>query len=418
MSPPNPPDAWRGPIRWLLVIQALSMGAMEMTGPFWPLFLRELTPLPRVPFAWVASAAYFAPMAATLLTAPWWGRLSDRVGAKPMILRALIALAASQLWSVYADSAASVLLARTVQGGLAGFLAAAQVYAMRVAPADARRRVFADLQTVTACGSFMAPPVGAWLVGWMGFRLANTAGAIVILACIPLAMLCLPSVKPAPRRASDTVADAPATAHPPAPAALGSLVVGLLLGTVAVQAARIMPQGFLAPYITETLHGSVMLAGLAYSATATSLALSARWWARLFAGLPVHRTLGHVCLLTALCGATALWQGYAHSEIGFLAARLAWGLCLGGLLPVLNSLVAESSPEDRQGFVLGLCSSAAKGGALIGLGVAALATGLFGWRAGFVAMAAMYGAALVALLVIRHAASPGTAPRMARAQRV
>lgn len=407
MNPSTDAGAWRRAIRWLLVIQALSMGAMEMTGPFWPLFLRELAPVPHVPFAWVASAAYFAPMAATLLTAPWWGRLADRVGAKPMILRALIALAASQLWTVYADSAASVLLARTVQGGLAGFLAAAQVYAMRVAPADARRRVFADLQTVTACGSFMAPPVGAWLVGATGFRLANTTGAAIILACIPLAMLCLPSTSPAPRRQAPLTATSAAAAPTP----LGGLVIGLLLGTMAVQAARIMPQAFLAPYITETLHGSVMLAGIAYSATAATLALSARWWARRFAGLPIHLMLGRVCALAAVCAATALWQGYAQGETGFIAARLAWGLCLGGLLPVLNSLVAEASPEDRQGFALGLCSSAAKGGALVGLGVAAVSTGLFGWRAGFVAMAAVYGVALVTLLFVRWAATPAaTAP--------
>ncbi|WP_439889932.1 rhizoferrin export MFS transporter [Ralstonia sp. 25C] len=406
-------DAWRSAIRWLLIIQALSMGAMEMTGPFWPLFLRELTPVPHVPFAWVASAAYFAPMAATLLTAPWWGRLADRVGAKPMILRALVALAASQLWSVYADSAASVLLARTVQGGLAGFLAAAQIYAMRVAPADMRRRVFADLQTVTACGSFMAPPVGAWLVAWMGFRMANTAGAVIILACIPLAMLYLPSVPPRLRETSHPTADTSATQHAP----LGGLVIGLLLGTVAVQAARVMPQGFLAPYITETLHGSVMLAGLAYSATAATLALSARWWAKRFAGLPVHATLGRVGMLTAVCGVTALWQGLAQGEIGFIAARLAWGICLGGLLPVMNSLVAETSPLERQGFALGLCSSAAKGGALIGLGVAAVSTGLFGWRSGFIAMAAMYVAALAAVLIVRRVASPRGAPPVVQAQR-
>jgi len=402
MNPSTHADAWRGAIRWLLVIQALSMGAMEMTGPFWPLFLRELAPVPHVPFAWVASAAYFAPMAATLLTAPWWGRLADRVGPKPMILRALVALAASQLWTVYADSAASVLLARTVQGGLAGFLAAAQVYAMRVAPADARRSVFADLQTVTACGSFMAPPVGAWLVDWMGFRLANTTGAVIILVCIPLAMLCLPSVTPAPRRPAPD----PATGRAAPATSLGGLVIGLLLGTVAVQAARIMPQSFLAPYITETLRGSVMLAGIAYSATAATLALSARWWAKRFTGLAIHLTLGRVCALTAVCAATALWQGYAQGEASFIAARLAWGLCLGGLLPVLNSLVAEASPEDRQGFALGLCSSAAKGGALIGLGVAAVSTGLFGWRAGFLAMAAVYGVALVALVVVRWVATP------------
>jgi MFS family permease len=249
----------------------------------------------------------------------------------------------------------------------------------------------------------MAPPIGAWLVGWMGFRLASTTVAAIILACIPLAMLCLPSVRPAPRRQASHTATA-ATAVAPTP--LGGLVFGLLLGSVAVQAARIMPQGFLAPYITETLHGSVMLAGIAYSATAATLALSARWWARRFAGLPIHLTLGRVCALTAVCAATALWQGYAQGETGFIAARLAWGLCLGGLLPVLNSLVAEASPEDRQGFALGLCSSAAKGGALIGLGVAAVSTGLFGWRAGFVAMTAVYGVALVALLFVRWAATP------------
>ncbi|WP_343662218.1 rhizoferrin export MFS transporter [Ralstonia sp.] len=413
MNPATTVDAWRGAIRWLLVIQALSMGAMEMTGPFWPLFLRELSPVPHVPFAWVASAAYFAPMAATLVTAPWWGRLADRVGPKPMILRALVALAASQLWSVYADSAASVLLARTVQGGLAGFLAAAQIYAMRVAPADMRRRVFADLQTVTACGSFMAPPVGAWLVAWMGFRMANTAGAAVILACIPLAMFCLPAIKLAPRSEIDRDTDARQARRAP----LGGLVIGLLLGMVAVQAARVMPQSFLAPYITETLHGSVMLAGLAYSATAATLALSARWWAKRFAGLPVHVTLGRVCALTAVCGLTALWQGVAQGEAAFIAARLAWGLCLGGLLPVLNSLVAETSPEDRQGFALGLCSSAAKGGALIGLGVAGVSTGLFGWRAGFVAMAVVYLAALAALVAVRRVASPHEASTAGRAQR-
>lgn len=395
------PSSHVGALRWLLIIQALSMGAMEMTGPFWPLFLRELTPVPYVPFAWVVSAVYFAPMAATLLTAPWWGRLADRVGPKPMIVRALIALGASQLWTVYADSAVSVLLARTLQGGLAGFLAAAQIYAIRVAPSDMNRRVFADLQTVTACASFMAPPVGAWMVGWMGFRLANATGAAIILACIPLAMLCLPSVSATHSRgASSNVA----VESSPASTGLSGLVIGLLLGTVAVQAARIMPQGFLVPYITETLHGSVMLAGAAYSATAVTLALSARWWAKRFAHLPIHLTLNRVCALAIVCVATALWQGYAQSEMGFITARLAWGLCLGGLLPVLNSLVAEASPTDRQGLALGLCSSAAKAGALIGLVVAAVSTGLFGWQAGFVAMAGVYGVALVVLLGVRWGA--------------
>lgn len=392
MSQSTPINAWRNAIRWLLVIQALSMGAMEMTGPFWPIFLRELGPVPHVPFAWVASAAYFGPMAAAMVTAPWWGRLADRVGPKPMLLRALIALAASQLWTSYAHSAVSVLLARTIQGGLAGFLAAAQVYAIRIAPPTARRQIFADLQTVTACGSFTAPLIGAWLVNWLGFRMANTTGAVLILSSIALAVRFLPPVAPVPCARRNNVA----TASP-----LSGFVAGLLLGTVVVQAARIMPQSFLAPYVTETLHGSVILVGIAYGATAATLALSARLWAKHLVDLPPSTVLRRVCVLIALCAAIALWQGYAWNNTSFVIARLAWGLCLGGLLPVLNSLVSEASPEERGGFIMGLCSSAAKAGALIGLGVSAVSTGLLGWRAGFVAMAAVYGVALAVMIPLR-----------------
>lgn len=149
----------------------------------------------------------------------------------------------------------------------------------------------------------------------------------MILACIPLAMVCLPAIKPAAQSVDEPDADARQARHTP----LGALVIGLLLGTVAVQAARVMPQGFLAPYITETLHGSVMLAGLAYSATAATLALSARWWAKRFAGLPVHVTLGRVCALTAVCGLTALWQGVAQgkprSSLRAWRGVCAWAAC-------------------------------------------------------------------------------------------
>ncbi|WP_186051018.1 MFS transporter [Burkholderia gladioli] len=406
---------WRAPVRWLLLIQFLSMGAMEMTGPFWPIYLRELRPVPGIPFAWIASAVYLAPMTATMLSAPWWGRLADRTGAKPMILRALIALAISQWWSAHADSATSVLLARTVQGGFAGFLAAAQIYAMRIAPADARRAVFADLQTITAGGSFLAPLVGALLVDRLGFRATNVIGAAVITLCIPLALRCLPATPSATLRENGALT-APARTGPRGTSPSG-VVLGLLAGVVAVQAARNMPQTFLAPFVTETLHGSVALVGIAYGASAATLALSARWWTRRLADLSLWHTLDCIGLLTGLAALTTWWQGQVSGPIGLIAARLAWGICLGGLLSILNSLVVEASPDSRLGIALGLCSSAAKAGALLGLGVAALATGAFGWRSGFTAMTLVYALALAVLIgtrLLKTRAGRSDAPQSSR----
>jgi MFS family permease len=89
--------------RWLFALQLVAMGAMEMSGPFWPLHLRRLGGLAPAGLAWASAAAYAGPLAMAMCTTPWWGRLGDRVGHKPILLRALLALAATLWWIAATD---------------------------------------------------------------------------------------------------------------------------------------------------------------------------------------------------------------------------------------------------------------------------------------------------------------------------
>lgn len=73
------------------------MGAMEMSGPFWPLQIQHLLGAEQAHYVTLLSTlVYVGPMLAAMLLTPFWGRLGDRTGHKPMIVRALLALAVCQ----------------------------------------------------------------------------------------------------------------------------------------------------------------------------------------------------------------------------------------------------------------------------------------------------------------------------------
>ncbi len=101
-------------IRLLFVLQCISMGAMEMSGPFWPVHLRAMSPSDAV-FGFAGIAVYVGPMLGIVLTSTFWGRLGDRYGHKPMMVRALAALCLTQLALAWAQDVWSILALRFLQ---------------------------------------------------------------------------------------------------------------------------------------------------------------------------------------------------------------------------------------------------------------------------------------------------------------
>ncbi|MGH8810258.1 MAG: MFS transporter, partial [Noviherbaspirillum sp.] len=183
-------------LRWLFVIQLISMGAMEMSAPFWPLHLRALGQFSPHALAWASGIAYAGPMVMAMCFTPWWGRLGDRTGHKPMLLRALVALAATQLWIATTDDAVTILVVRLVQGALAGFIAAAQAYGACLVDSGKRGSLMANLQVATAIGSVIGPLGGGAIFDALGFRTLNIVAAALCFACAIAAWLVLPAASP------------------------------------------------------------------------------------------------------------------------------------------------------------------------------------------------------------------------------
>jgi MFS family permease len=377
--------------RWLFALQLVAMGAMEMSGPFWPLHLRRLGDLPPGALAWVSALAYAGPMATAMCTTPWWGRLGDRVGHKTMLLRALLALAATQWWIAATDSVAVVLAVRLLQGGLAGTIAAAQAYGARLVTRAERGALMARLQAATAIGSVAGPVLGGWLFDAWNFQTVNVIAGAACLLCAALAAIVLPPVAPLPAR--------PATASAHAALPLGA-VHGLLLGIVLVQAGKMMPQTFFGLYADEVLHVSSKITGLCYAGTALGLCVAAPFWARRFARMAHAQVLAQVERICWACAAIVALQALSTNIVLFVLARVLWGACLAALLPVFYGLLSREAADDEQGRVLGAGNGAAKAGALLGAGAGGLALAWVPLSAMFWTVALLYAAAAVGIRAI------------------
>lgn len=398
------PDDSRRALRWLLAIQLVSMGAMEMSAPFWPLHLRALGQLSPQALAWASGMAYAGPMVMAMCFTPLWGRLGDRTGHKPMLLRALIALAATQLWIAAADSTVSILIARLVQGALAGFIAAAQAYGVCLVASDRRGSLMAHLQVATAIGSVIGPLVGGFIFDAFGFRWLNLIAAALCLACAVPAWRMLPAKPPllAPQRADNS---------PEQPFALGA-VSGLLVAIVLVQTGKMMPQTFFGLFAEQVLHAPAWITGACYGATALGLCSAAPFWARRFEGQSGASVLRQVEWICWACAVIVAVQALNHQLVIFVLARVLWGVCLAALLPVFYGLLSRQTDAQHQGRVLGAGNSAAKAGALLGAGAGAATLAWTPIEHAFWPVAMVYVLAALGLHIIRRqrAAAPAPAP--------
>src|SRR5689334_17467645 len=101
---------------------------------------------------------------AQLVSAPLWGRFSDRVGRRPALLIALTASAIAYLIFGFAQSLWLLLLSRVVQGAGGGTVGVIQAYvADSTAPQD-RARALGWLSATTNLGVALGPVLGSFAI--------------------------------------------------------------------------------------------------------------------------------------------------------------------------------------------------------------------------------------------------------------
>jgi DHA1 family tetracycline resistance protein-like MFS transporter len=151
----------------LLIATCANLIALGVMLPALPFFVTEYGAGLEV-----AAMIFSVFSAASLVTAPLWGRLSDRIGRKPVMLISVACTCLSYIWLANADALWELYASRAFAGAAAGWLTASQAY-------------IADVTT---------PKNRARGLGFLGatFGVAFTIGpAITVLAPVSLSQLAL-----------------------------------------------------------------------------------------------------------------------------------------------------------------------------------------------------------------------------------
>ncbi len=131
---------------------------------------------------------------AQLLSAPLWGRFSDRVGRKPTLIIALTAAGIAYLIFGFATSLWLLFLSRIVQGAGGGTVGVIQAYVADSTDPKDRARALGWLSATTNLGVALGPVLGSFAIALGKRDLMPGAGTLQIGHAAPgimAAALCL-----------------------------------------------------------------------------------------------------------------------------------------------------------------------------------------------------------------------------------
>ncbi|MDB9566323.1 MFS transporter [Providencia rettgeri] len=337
-------------IGFLFGIQIVSMGAMEMSGPFWPIHLQHNSS------GWLLSFSltmvYVAPMTGVMLTSTFWGRMGDRMGNKAMMIRALLGLAITQILLSFCNDPWLILLLRTVQGTCAGYIAPAQAYGVSVTDPKKRTQLFAFLQVSTNIGSLLGALCGGLILDYLNFFWINIIAGLLCGVCAVTVFVFLPSDKK-----HHLVIQAKKTSNNKKKYRPQQVVKHLMLLMGLLLMSRMLTLPSFSLYLNHSYSIDFWVIGLIYGLQAMGVILSAQLWAKWFEHQSITVSLVRLKWIIFTCVIVVICLALTPIIFWFASLYLLWGVLLGATTPILTALISSTTSSEHQGYVLGLSQS-------------------------------------------------------------
>ncbi len=124
-----------------------------------------------------------------LVAAPLWGRLSDHIGRRPVLMASMTASAIAYLWLGAAGRLWMLFAARALAGACAGNIAAAQAYIADITKPEERAHGMGMIGAAFGLGFIFGPALGGFLAG-NNPAAANLATPAWLAAALSFAALC------------------------------------------------------------------------------------------------------------------------------------------------------------------------------------------------------------------------------------
>ena len=362
---------------FIVVVDLLGFGIIIPLFPYMAVRLGA-TPEQITPILGVYSLCQF-------IAAPLWGRLSDRIGRRPVLMSSMLGASVSYLMLAYGDSIGWLIASRVLGGFMAGNISAAMAYAADVTTEEHRARGLGIVGAAIGIGFMLGPALGGLLAGDHPQSASFELPALVAAGSSVLAFLAVFLWLPESQTAEDRVRHArqrgPRTAwrrvmdRP----ALLMLIAAVLLVTI----AHSMLESIIAIWAMDRLDLGPRRLGFFLLMMGALVVLMQGGAAGRLAREFGEMRVAIAGVTTYLCGLALLALA---DDLGLMiGGGVLCGIGLGAYLPSLSSLASKQANASERGVVMGTYQSATSLARIIGPMVSGTLYAAISFRAPFVA---------------------------------
>lgn len=305
------------------------------------------------------------------LVAPWWGRLSDRIGRRPVLLAGLASSTVSYLLFAIAGNYWILLLSRVLAGGVGATVNVAQAYLADITPPGSRSRAMGMIGVAFGLG-FIIGPALAGISSLIGVSVPGYVAAGLCLLSLIYAWVALAetAVQPCPRVR--------------APIHWSMVTVPYLVTLLSVIAFAVITVVF--PLFTrQVLHLERHDTSALFVLMGVSSAIVQAWLIGRLAPRVGERTLmvlGSLLLGIGLAAAPYCYAAAIPAALrlpAFMVALATLSAGTGFVWPAVAGYISRYTREGEQGQALGALHSMASIARVVG----PIVVGLVGERGGF-----------------------------------
>lgn len=345
----------------MMVTFALMMSSSyTMLIPFLPIYMQsELGATADNVSLW-SGVTYAITFAISAFVSPIWGKLSDKMGKKPMIIRASFLLAITYFLGGIVRTPFELFLVRAFQGIASGLWPACLVMMSACVPKNKIGISMGLMQSANICGGIIGPLLGGILATAFGMRNSFYVGAVALSLITVTTILFIKEPPVAPEKEINKAQNTSYLTF-----IKDKNILILLLCVCMTNLVILQIQPIVSLYVQQLSHNSdkaVLLTGFIMSLGGIAGALASPLWGKTGQKVGFYKT---ITLAFISAGLLMSLQGVPNSLVLFGLMQFLCGLGFSGIFPSANSILVLLTPPSSRGMGFGsLFSAQMIGGAL------------------------------------------------------
>jgi DHA1 family multidrug resistance protein-like MFS transporter len=371
---------WKKNLFVLSIAVFIAGIAFSEIMPFLSLYINTLGNFSHQQLNFWSGIVYSGTFIVSAVVSPWWGKLADKKGRKPMILRAGIGMSVVIACMGLVQNVWQLLLLRMLQGVFAGFISNSNALVATETPKTNSGQALGTIASATTAGTLLGPLVGGALTSIFSYRITFmiTGGLLLLCSILVLFFIHEDDFKPVTAKKLDKASGVIKSLRSP------HLIFGLLLTTLIIQAANNSINPIVSLYVRQLLNGHgnvVFISGVIAALPGIATFLAASRFGALGDKIGTHKIIvaGFIAasiffFLTAFVRNTV--------ELGIL--RFLVGFSDACLFPQVQTMLTKNSPAAVTGRIFSWNQSAMYIGNIVGPLLGSFVSGMFNYSMVFI----------------------------------